>query len=190
MRDDDALGAVEGDIDIQAGTDTVTIHVNIAERIAATNRHNRLVLKINNRIHEAFDRRAFVIDRDLPGHRRTYPGATLQPDLGVKYPVDKKNAYIIIEAKSLPVDVGGQWRQVITGVGELTRYSMIYVERFKTQPTRVLALERLPKDADLHRFLRNLHNNENICVVWPEGKAFRTFGSHREDISWLADLLD
>ena len=91
------------------------------------------------------------------------------------------------ESKSLPKDTGGQWRQIMLGVGELARYSMIYNERFNTWPTRVLSLERLPEDADLQRFLRNLRDNEDICVVWPEKDGFRTFTSHHDAIPWLAD---
>lgn len=187
-KDDEAVSAIVGDIQISAGTEMATAQVNIAERIAATNRHNGLVRQINNRAHDIFGRNAFVIDRDLPRYRRTYPGATLQPDLGLRL-TENVESFVVVEAKSLPVETAGQWRQVLVGIGELARYSMIYHERFSRWPTRVLALERLPDDADLQRFLSNLHDNEDIAVVWPDGDGFRTFSSHHEAISWLADPL-
>lgn len=190
VQDPEALGVVAGDIQIVAGAETVTITVNIADRIAATNRHNELLLAVNNTIHAVFRKDAFVLDRDLPGHRRTYPGATLQPDLGVRVAQNGADSYLVIEAKSLPADTAGQWRQVIIAVGELARYCMVYNERFNTWPTRILAIERLPDDPDLQRFLRDLRDNEDICVVWPEGGGFRTFSSHHDVIPWLADPVE
>jgi hypothetical protein len=190
VQDPETLGVIAGDIQITAGTTTATVEVNIADRIAATNRHNELVLAVNNKIHAVFGESAFVIDRDLPGHRRTYAGATLQPDLGVRVAQAGADTYLVNEAKSLPTDTGGQWRQIMLGVGELARYSMIYNERFNTWPARVLSLERLPDDPDLQRFLRNLRDNEDICVIWPEGGVFRTFSSHHDAIPWLADPVD
>lgn len=190
MQDAEALGVIAGDVQITAGATTATVEVNIAERIAATNRHNQLLLAVNNKIHGAFGKKAFVIDRDLPGHRRTYAGATLQPDLGFRFTKVGADTYVVIEAKSLPADTAGQWRQTIIAVGELARYSMAYNERFNTWPTRILSLERLPDDPDLQRFLRNLRDNEDICVIWPEGSKFRTFSSHHDVISWLADPVE
>jgi hypothetical protein len=189
-KDDEAVSAIVGDIQIIAATQTATAQVNIADRIAATNRHNDLVRKVNNRAHEVLGANAFVIDRDLPGHRRTYAGAALQPDLGLRLTQEDGEGYVVVEAKSLPVEPAGQWRQVLVGLGELARYSMVYNERFNRWPVRVLALERLPDDQDLQRFLRNLHDNEDIAVVWPEGNGFRTFSSHHEAIAWLAAPVD
>lgn len=186
----EALGVIGGDIQIAAGATNVTVEVNLADRIAATNRHNELILAVNNKIHDVFGKNAFVIDRDLPGHRRTYGGATLQPDLGVRVGQKGADTYVLVEAKSLPTDTGGQWRQIMIAIGELARYSMVYNERFNTWPTRVLILERLPDDPDLQRFLRNLRDNEDICVMWPEGSGFRTFSSHHDTIPWLAEPVD
>jgi len=190
VQDPEALGLIAGNVQITAGATIATVEVNIAERIAATNRHNQLLLAVNNRIHGVFGETAFVIDRDLPGHRRTYPGATLQPDLGFRFAPDGADAYVVVEAKSLPADAAGQWRQVIVAVGELARYSMAYNERFNAWPTRVLSIERLPDDPDLQRFLRNLRDNEDICVIWPEGDGFRTFSSHHDAIPWLAEPVE
>jgi hypothetical protein len=190
VRDPETLGVIAGDVQITTTATTAMVEVNIADRIAATNRHNQLLLTMNNKIHGAFGEIAFVIDRDLPGHRRTYAGATLQPDLGFHFAKDGVDVYVIVEAKSLPTDTGGQWRQIMIAIGELARYSMVYNERFNAWPTRVLGLERLPADADLQRFLQNLHDNEDICVVWPKGDGFQTFSSHQEGISWLADPVE
>lgn len=190
VQDAEALGVIVGDIQIIAGAATATVQVNIADRIAATNRHNEVLLAVNNKIHAVFGDTAFVIDRDLPGHRRTYTGAAIRPDLGVRVAKDGADTYVVVEAKSLPADTGGQWRQIIIAVGELARYSMVYNERFNTWPIRVLSLEHLPDDQDLQRFLRDLRDNEDICVVWPEGQGLRTFSSHHEAISWLADPVE
>lgn len=189
-QDEETLSAIAGDVQIAPGATTATVQVNIADRIAATNRHNALLLAVNNQIHAVFGQNAFVVDRDLPGHRRTYAGAAIQPDLGVRVATDGADTYVVVEAKSLPADIGGQWRQIIIAVGELARYSMVYNERFNTWPTRVLSLERLPHDQDLQRFLRNLRDNEDICVIWPEGGGFRTFSSHHDAIPWLAEPVD
>jgi hypothetical protein len=68
---------------------------------------------------------------------------------------------------------------------------MAYDERFNTWPTRVLSLERLPGDQDLQRFLRNLRDDEDICVIWPEGGGgIWTFSSHHDAIPWLADPVN
>lgn len=190
VQDPEALGVITGDLNIAANAETATIQVNLAERIAATNRHNALVLGLNNRIHDVLGDTASVIDRDLPGHRRTYPGAAVQPDLGIRIDSDDQESYLVAEAKSLPQDVGGQWRQVMIGIGELSRYSAIYNERFNAWPTKVLALEWLPEDPDLQRFLRNLWDNEDISVVWPEGEKLRTFSSHHDAIAALAEPVD
>jgi len=87
----------------------------------------------------------------------------------------------------MPDEIAGQWPQVFVGVGEIARYSMVYEQRFKQWPTRLLALERLPDGTELQRFLRSLHDNEDIAVVWPDGDGFRTFSSHHEAIPWLAE---
>lgn len=189
-HEDEVLTSIGGEVDISTGMETATVQVNIAERIAATNRHNQLVLRINNRAHEVFGGAAVVIDRDIPGHRVTYPGASIQPDLGLRHGTTESPHYVIVEAKSLPDDTSGQWRQIIVGVGELARYAMVYEVRFDIWPVRVLALEKLPEDQDPQRFLRDLHDNEDICVVWPDGAGFRTFSSHHEDVSWLAEPLE
>lgn len=190
VQDPENLGVIAGDIHITAGATTATVEVNIAERIAATNRHNQLLLWVNNKIHSVFGDTAFVIDRDLPGHRRTYTGAALQPDLGFRFAKAGVDKYVVVEAKSLPADTAGQWRQIMIAVGELARYSMVYNERFNTWPTRVLGLERLPDDPDLQRFLRDLRDNEDICVIWPEGTEFRTFSSHHEAVAWLVEPVE
>jgi hypothetical protein len=190
VKDAEALGVIAGDVQITATVTTATIQVNIGERIAATNRHNQMLLAVNNKIHAACGERAFVIDRDLPGHRKTHGGAAIQPDLGVRIANEDADTYVIVEAKSLPADTAGQWRQVLIGMGELARYSMAYNERFNSWPTRVLALERLPDDQDLQRFLQNLRDNEEICVAWPEGDGFRTFSSHHDAIPWLAEPVE
>jgi hypothetical protein len=189
-QEDEELQSIGGDIQVSTTTETATVNVNIADRIAATNRHNQIILAANNRAHDFFGPDAHVIDRDIPNYQRTYPGATLQPDLGLRYILEGEEDYVVLEAKSLPDNVSGKWQRILKGIGDVARYSMIYEERFQRWPVRILALEYFPDDESMQRFLRNLWDNEDICVIWREGEGFRTFSSHHEKIHWLAEPLE
>ncbi len=143
----------------------IQVTVNLQQRREAQRRHDEVVRKFNNTLAERTPE-AVVLDRDLP--QQTISSIEgCQPDLGVRFDAETGfSSTLIAEAKSLPDDVGGQWSQVMVGIGELARYSHEYRETHSSQPMQVLALEFQPEDEGLLSFLEDLSENNEIVVVW------------------------
>lgn len=162
------------------------VTINLQQRREAQRRHNEVVRKFNNEIATKVSS-AVVLDRDLPGQSASSL-QSCRPDLGVRMnPGANPAEMIILESKSLPNDLGGQWTQVLIGIGELARYSHEYRQTHGGQPLQILALEREPEDQALSSFLEALRENNEVVVVWDSDEGFESFESHKSALEWLFD---